>query len=287
MIQPLAPLASLFESSDGPALPLPPALAELYGRLSFPVYPHRPTVYANFVSTLDGVVSLSIPGQAGGGPISGGNQHDRLVMGLLRAAADAVIVGAGTVRDVGRHLWTAGFAYPPLAAAFGELRAALGLERHPLNVLVTGSGNIDLERLRLQEEQVPVLITTTAAGARRLAAGPLPHGVELAVLSESGPLSPRAILAEVTRRRPSQRILTEGGPRLMADFLSEGAVDELFLTLAPQLAGRDPILDKAGQRPGLVTGRHFAPDSPRWSRLISARQAGSHLFLRYRFDPPD
>jgi riboflavin biosynthesis pyrimidine reductase len=281
----LTPLENLFDASEGPALPLPPALAALYGRLSFPAPPDRPFVYANFVSTLDGVVSLSIPGKAGGGPISGFNKHDRLVMGLLRAIASAVIVGAGTVRDVGRHLWTAAFAYPSLAEAFGELRAALGLVGHPLNVFVTDSGSINLERMHLESEQVPVLITTTAHGAERLAAQALPHGVEVAVLAESWPLSARAVLAAVAQRRPARFILTEGGPRLMADFLAEGVLDDLFLTLAPQVASRDPLLDKPGDRPGLVTGRHFAPDSPRWSRLISAKQANSHLFLRYRFAP--
>ena len=66
----------------------------LYGRLQFPPHPHRPYIIGNFVTTLDGVVSLSIPGHEGGGDISGFNQHDHLVMGLLRAIADAVIEGS-------------------------------------------------------------------------------------------------------------------------------------------------------------------------------------------------
>ena len=139
----LTPLENLFDAGDGPAMPLPSVLVELYGQLRFPNHAGRPHVYANFVSSLDGVVSLSIPGKSGGGPINGPDKHDRLVMGLLRAAAGAVVVGAGTVREVGRHLWTAAFAYPPLADAFGEMRAALGLAVHPLNVFVTDSGNLN------------------------------------------------------------------------------------------------------------------------------------------------
>jgi riboflavin biosynthesis pyrimidine reductase len=281
----LEPLEILLDGGDGPPLPLPPALAEIYGRLSFPSLSGRPYVYANFVSTLDGIVSLSIPGKSGGGPINGPNKHDRLVMGLLRAAADAVIVGAGTVRDVGRHLWTAGFAYPPLAAAFDEMRAALGLTGHPLHVFVTDSGNLNLERLPLEGENVPVLITTTDRGAQRLADQVLPAGVEVAVLAGSGPLTASAVLAAIAERRPSRLILTEGGPRLMGDFMAEGALDELFLTVAPQAGGRDSALDKPGDRPGFVAGRHFAPDNPRWSRLTSVRKSHSHLFLRYRFEP--
>ncbi|MEO8971385.1 MAG: hypothetical protein ABI406_07290 [Ktedonobacteraceae bacterium] len=114
----LTPLESLFDVEHGSALPLPSDLATLYGRLQFPVHPGRPSVMGNFVSTLDGVVTLNIPGQSGGGPISGFNQHDHLVMGLLRAAADAVIVGAGTLRAVPQHRWTAAYVAPAFASAY-------------------------------------------------------------------------------------------------------------------------------------------------------------------------
>jgi hypothetical protein len=79
----LAPLETFYEVERGHALPLPPDLATLYGRLDFPLHPGRPYVIGNFVTTLDGVVTLNVPGQAGGGPISGFNQHDHLVMWLM------------------------------------------------------------------------------------------------------------------------------------------------------------------------------------------------------------
>jgi hypothetical protein len=96
----LDPLEALYELPQGAELPLPPPLLSLYGRLWFPAHPGHLYVIGNVVTTLDGVVSLNVPGQSGGGPISGFNAHDRMVMGVLRAAADAVIVGAGTLRAV-------------------------------------------------------------------------------------------------------------------------------------------------------------------------------------------
>jgi len=60
-------------------------------------------------------------------------------------------------------------------------------------------------------------------------------------------------------------------------FFAERRVDELFLTLAPQVAGRDG----ASERPGLAAGWRFLPDDPRWGRLVSVKRGGSHLFLRY------
>src|SRR5947209_18248809 len=110
----LTPLESLFDVDLGPDLPLPTELATLFARLQFPPHPHRPYIIGNFVTTLDAVVSLGEPGYPGGGGISGSNQHDRMVMGLLRAIDDAAIVGAGTVRSVPHHRWTAAYIYPQL-----------------------------------------------------------------------------------------------------------------------------------------------------------------------------
>jgi hypothetical protein len=78
---------------------LPEDLRILYsGDLRFPANPDRTHVIGNFVSTLDGVVSFEILGRSGGGEISGFNAADRFIMGLLRASADAIVVGAGPSR---------------------------------------------------------------------------------------------------------------------------------------------------------------------------------------------
>ncbi len=67
----------------------------------------------------------------------------------------------------------------------------------------------------------------------------------------------------------------------MGDVLAERRLDELFMTLAPQIAGRDGTSD----RPGLVAGQVLAPERPRWGTLVGVRRAASHLFLRYAFEP--
>jgi len=78
----------------------------------------------------------------------------------------------------------------------------------------------------------------------------------------------------------SDVILVEGGPQLIGDFLADQRLDELFLTLAPQIAGRDGSVE----RPGLVAGKIFAPEKPLWCRLLGIKRGGSHLFLRYVFE---
>src|SRR5437016_13100870 len=156
----LVPLEFLYEMESGSDLPLPSDLAILYGRLQFPPHPGRSYVIGNFVTTLDGVVTLNEPGHAGGGDISGFNRHDQVVMGLLRAMADAVIVGAGTLRSVPQHRWTAQYIYPPLARAYQQFRESLARPAPPLNVIVTARGEVDLDLPVFQSGEVPVLLVT-------------------------------------------------------------------------------------------------------------------------------
>lgn len=241
----------------------------------------RPHVFSNFVSTLDGVVSLNVKGHASGGDISGFSAQDRMVMGLLRAIADVVVIGSGTLRVDRRHVWTAQSIFPPFADDYRQLRASLGMQETPLNVVVTGGGDVDLRLPVFTSGKVPALIVTTPRGARRLhAKGAPPRPVEIrAVGSGARTISPRAILDVVREVRQGKRILVEGGPELLGDFYAAHLVDDQFLTLAPQIAGR--IV--GDRRLSLVMGQKFAPGVPLWGALADARRGGSHLFLRYSF----
>jgi riboflavin biosynthesis pyrimidine reductase len=99
---------------------------------------------------------------------------------------------------------------------------------------------------------------------------------------DTGRIRAADVLAAIAKQldRPAPLVLLEGGPHVMGDFFAEELLDELFLTLAPQVAGR---AGQAPERPGLVAGRLLAPDQPAWSTLTSVLRAGDHLFLRYRF----
>ncbi len=277
------PLQTLYDEGPGDPVPLPAELANLYGELRFPRQKGTPRVIGNFVSSLDGVVELNVPGKRGGGAISGSDPHDRMVMGILRAVSDAVIVGAGTLRSVPRHLWTPGYIDPPRAEAHRALRRALGKkEETPLNVIVSAGGELDLSLPVFASGTVRVLVVTTGRGMSRLPERSLPRGVRAVAAGETGPLAAGAVLSAVAGAIASEVLLVEGGPRLMGDFLAGNRLDELFLTLSPQVAGRDG----PAERPGFVAGRVFAPGDPRWGTLVSVKRAGNHLFLRYAFPRP-
>jgi riboflavin biosynthesis pyrimidine reductase len=230
------------------------------------------------------VVALDDAGRTGGGEISGHNAHDRAVMGLLRAAADAVIVGAGTLRADPDHLWTAAHIYPPLADAYRALRAALGKPHPPLNVVVTAGGRVDPHLPVFRSDAVRPLVVTTDRGAAHLRAQDPPASLRIASVGDVPRVTARATLAAVAHAQAHDGAanglaLVEGGPHLIADFYAEGLLDEQFLTLAPQVVGRAvPSL-----RPGLVEGIRLAPEHPAWGDLLSVKRGGSHLFLRYAF----
>jgi riboflavin biosynthesis pyrimidine reductase len=128
---------------------------------------------------------------------------------------------------------------------------------------------------------VPAVILTPEAGAARLdqQQPPADRSSNLRVEAVAGgPAVPVEVILDRIRATGARVVVCEGGPHLFADLLAAGAVDELFLTLAPQLAGRSA--DR--RRLALVEGISFEAEAAPWSDLRSVRRAGDHLFLRYR-----
>jgi riboflavin biosynthesis pyrimidine reductase len=275
-----AALRTLLEATRGRALPLPHRLSRLYGAFHLPAPRSGFHVFSNFVSTLDGVVSLQVKGHSGGGDISGFSGQDRMVMGLLRAAADAVIVGSGTLAADPEHLWTAQAICPELGGEYRRLAAAMAKPQTALNVIVSAGGTVNLRLPVFASGKVAALIVTTQQGARQLRKQRVPAAVQIhAVRRRSGEIPAAAILRAVGGMIAGKRILVEGGPRLLATFYKERLLDEQFLSLAPQLSGRE----RGDARMSLVMGEAFAPRDPLWGRLVDARQGSRLLFLRYPF----
>ena len=254
------------------------------GDLRFPSAPHeRPYVIANFVSTLDGIVSFKMPGQLEGKQISGANEGDRFIMGLLRASADAVIVAAGTFQASGpRALWTPQAIHPPAANLYGQYRRdVLKKPAYPLVVIVSGTGDLNLASATFHEPELSVVIITTERGERRLAKSGVEALAHVRVKEFSGAtqrIAPALILKFLSEEYRVRLLLHEGGPTFFGEFIAGKFVDELFLTLAPQIAGSVP----AHPRPNLASGIEFSPATAPWWNLLSAKQAGSHLYLRFQ-----
>ena len=205
----LAPFDVLFEA-DLPAYKLPVDLQHVYGRLGFPT----PVLYSNFVSSVDGVVTLGSTPSAGS-VISGKHPADRFLMGLLRACADAVVIGAGTLRATPGHLWTPSHVYPDLATEFTVLRSNLGRTTEPKLVVVTASGDIDASHPALVRGAI---VMTTEGGAKAIGHR-LPKTCEVVTVGKS---SSRGNSLDVSRALDELR--GRGLKVLLTSGYNEGAI---------------------------------------------------------------
>jgi riboflavin biosynthesis pyrimidine reductase len=234
----------------------------------------EPSTIANFVQTLDGVVA--IPGiPRSHAVLAGESAADRFVMGLLRACSDVVVVGSGTVRASPQATWRADRAFPPAADAFGELRRRRGLTDQPAVAVVTGGS---LEPAHPLLERGALVLTTTEAF--EALSSTVPRASEVVAVNDGPSVDVSAALA-LLRARGHRVVLSEAGPALTASLLSAGAVDELFLTLSPLLAGRGDE-----QRLSLLEGAALLPALRLEGALRSIRRSGSHLLLRYALAKP-
>lgn len=217
----------------------------------------RRWVRANVVASLDGAATRG--GFAG--PL--GDAEDQLLLRTLRRLADAVVVGAGTVR-------TEGYGGLGLDEAAVAWRRSQGLSDVPPLVIVSSALNLE-----------PGAEVFTVPGPRPLVVthgdAPVPRrerlsGVAEVVVCGEHEVEPQRLLAELAARGMSQ-ILTEGGPRLLAALLEADVVDELCLSLAPTLEGGDAVR--------VAHGSHAVGRQMRLGHVLPGERM---LFLRYERD---
>ena len=215
----------------------------------------RPYLVLNMVATLDGKATIR------GRTAAIGNAADRALFHRLRAQADAVMAGAGTVRAE---------RYGPVIRdpALRELRAARGLG-DVLAVIVSASMALDPAIPLLADPGSDVVVlTSSAAGEVDGAAAQ----VSYMRAAEPGPLRLAPLLERLRRERGVRAIVCEGGPLLNDALLREGLVDELFLSTAPKLAGGADALT-------IVAGDPLS--APVELELVWLLENEGHLFARY------
>lgn len=208
----------------------------------------RPFIALNMVASADGRATLS--GRTA--PMSGA--ADRELFHALRAAADGILVGAGTVRveRYGRVTKT-----PELRAR----RAAAGLHPEGVAVIVSESLRLPPDLPLLQEPESRVIVITRSQADLEGAAAQVAYArAEL----------PAALAA--LREQGIRSLLCEGGPTLNGTLFAEGLVDELFLTIATTVAG-------TGEDLTIVSGPPLA--APVGLELVSVHESEGHVFLRY------
>ena len=212
----------------------------------------RPYTFTNFALTVDG--RATIDGRAG--PI--GSATDTAMLVGLRTAAEAVMIGAGTMRveRYGRMVKD-----PSKRAA----RERLGLPHDPLAVLVSGRLDLPWDAELFTDGGGRVLIFTTSEE------DPPETATPVRVVRHEDRVDMAEVLRHLRVERGIRGLLCEGGPLLHAELLAAGLVDELFVTHGPRLAG--------GEGPGLFSG---LPEGVVDLELAWLLREGSELFARYR-----
>ena len=276
----MAEFEILFDKGE-PA-PVEDAAYASYGWLGFPEPPpDRPWLFTNFVQSIDGIVAFK--GKNTSTADLSQSKEDRWLMDLLRAHADAVLLGVNTlVEEAGQHPSGRGFIYRIQDDGLRALRQRLGRGRE-INIFVTGTASLDLSRYRVFDgEHVDAIILTTTEGAKCLAAKKSHPHVRVLVAGEGKFVDLAGALRVLRSELKFRHLLCEGGPTLHAYLQRAGLVDEMFLTTSPVLVGQGRS-DGEGVRPNIFAGAPgFAPPEAAWWRWLSCRRAGNHMFNRYR-----
>lgn len=154
----------------------------------------------------------------------------------LRAASDAIVVGAGTALADD----------PSLTVRMPGYRG-----RPPLRVLVDARGRVPA-RGDLFDGEAPTLVATTGLAPEERRGEWAAAGAEVLVYEAEGERVPLARLMEELGKREVQAVLLEGGPTLAWSALEEGIVDRVVVYLAPKLIG-------GTEAPTVLGGPGFAP----------------------------
>ncbi len=265
---------------------------QIYGQLGFPAPPgQRPWIFSNFVQSLDGMASF-LGKKATGSHISR-SEEDRWLMDLLRAHADAVLLGVKTLMDeTALDDQDRGPVYTIADESLRALRSKLGRAKE-LNVFVTGAATLDLARYRVFDgDLVQSAIITTREGAARLEARKSHPRVRIIVAGEGKFADLPSAMETLHRDFGVRYLLCEGGPTLHGYISRSGLLDERFLTVSPIEVGQcvppeqEPSSFERAHpptvRPTTFNAPGFLAENAPWWTWLSCRKVGDHQFNRYR-----
>jgi riboflavin biosynthesis pyrimidine reductase len=213
----------------------------------------RPRVVADMVVTVDGRAAIQ------GRSVALGHPADRALLRELRTAADAILVGSGTL----------------VAERYANLldeeqrarRVAGGRPPHPLVVTLSRELRLPDGVPLLDESGVPIVVFTHAG--EEILAPEAGADLEVVRLGAGVPLLLSAL--DALGARGVRSVLCEGGPTLLRRLVLDGGLDDLLVTVAPLLA--------AGAAPTILEGEPL--DVPARLALRDVHRAGDHVFLHY------
>ena len=230
---------------------------EVYADLEVPE--GEPYTIINMVSTVDGRAAI------GGTASVIGSETDRGNMDRIRSAVDAILSGSGTLRQEGVNF--------KLPEELVRLRRRRSLADQPLAVILTGSGDVPLDRKVFQRGPEGVLLAVPESLSKERERELSRYAMVRRCGGERFPQM-RLVLRMLREEFGVRRLLCEGGPIINHALIREELADELLLTFAPKLSGD-------AKEPGIVSGADLNPEGARNLRLKTVFVHDSELYLRY------
>ncbi len=223
----------------------------------------RPYILMNMAMSADGKISSHERTS-----IQFSSVEDRRVMDQIRSLADAILIGANTLRTDAIHLWIK-------TEELVRQRIARGRRPQPINIVLSQSLNIPLDcRFFLFADTEKWIITGHHADADLCA-----RFVDVAGLhkmpDQDGKIDLKQMLVYL-KQQGIEILLLEGGSCLNYEMIAGNFVDELYLTLCPLIIGGATVATPVG-------GRGFSRNEFRNMELLDWREADGELFLHYRF----
>ena len=214
----------------------------------------RPWVVANMISSLDG--AITVDGLSGGL----GGPADKAVFSAVRAVADVIVAGSGTVI-------AENYRRAQTQPSIQEMRVARGQSPRPRIAIVSGLLSIADDHRVFDPEEPPLIITHGQSPMDRRSA--LETSAEIIVAgTDAVDLS---LALDQLRKRGATTVLVEGGPTLNGAFFDADLIDEFCLSFSPALVG--------GNGPRAVVSNHTT--APRPMELVRTLHHDGFLFHRY------
>lgn len=269
----------------GPASPDP----ERFEPLGFPPpWPTRPWIYSNVIASKNGLLTWQRQGAhddpvraiSGGDLARSGRVADLQLLRYLRACADAVSVGAQTLRDQPDLILTPGDIGDQLGGVLDHFRAKHGLHRFPLQVVYSEHGRLELDVPIFNTPTLTVIVVTTELGARLLRSqGSDERGITVLVAGEER-------IDSVGLLRSHERLFDEfgvryvdceGGAVVLHSLRRAGILDEVFVTVTD-------VSIEASEHEGVKRIFAFEAGGARLTAEGRTASDSGYVFQRWRFN---
>src|SRR5262245_25246922 len=222
----------------------------------------RPYTLLSCALSIDGYLGSAAPRR-----LALSNEADLDRVDAVRASCDAILVGAGTVRNDNPRLLVR-------SEARRDERAARGLAPSPIRVTVTEGLELDAGANVFNSGGAETLVYVAS---QRLVDAGSRLGRVATVVDAGDPIEMRTVSADLAARGV-QRLMVEGGGKVHTQFLTDDLADELQLVVAPFFVGDS-------RAPRFVSDGRFPWNPERRATLAEVRKIGDMVLLRYALSP--